>query len=121
MADDKPRPVGRLRAAWHVLMGQRVTPAQQMAEWLEYKLIFDDILTRLGAQLARQSKAHKDSLKRNIDASLAPEAPIHATSPELAHAAHKAELRQRAAAARGLSMPMRHVAGAITPAVEESP
>ena len=38
--------------------------ATVMAQWLEYELIFNDILTRLSAQLARQAKMEKRRLER---------------------------------------------------------
>jgi len=33
-------------------------------EWIEYKLIFNDILTRFGAQLAREIQVEKRKAKR---------------------------------------------------------
>jgi len=62
--EPKPVPAGRLRAAWTVLFGQRVTPLQMQVEWIEYKLIFNDILTRFGAQLAREVQVEKRKAKR---------------------------------------------------------
>ena len=53
---------GRFSAAWSVLRGQRLVPLQVQAEWLTYQQIFDDVLKRLGAQLARQAKAEKGRL-----------------------------------------------------------
>jgi hypothetical protein len=35
-----------------------------MAQWAEYELIFNDILMRLNAQLARQAKVEKKQLER---------------------------------------------------------
>jgi hypothetical protein len=35
-----------------------------MAQWAEYELIFNDILQRLNAQLARQAKFEKKALER---------------------------------------------------------
>jgi len=48
--------------------------ATVMAQWLEYELIFNDILTRLNAQLARQAKMEKRRLEREStpDARAAP-------------------------------------------------
>ena len=37
---------------------------QVMAQWTEYELIFNDILTRLNAQLARHAKMEKKLLER---------------------------------------------------------
>jgi hypothetical protein len=38
--------------------------ASVMAQWAEYELIFNDILMRLNAQLARQAKVEKKQLER---------------------------------------------------------
>jgi hypothetical protein len=38
--------------------------AAVMAQWAEYELIFNDILQRLNAQLARQAKMEKKALER---------------------------------------------------------
>jgi len=90
----------RLIEAWRVLMGQRVTPVQIQAEWVEYKMIFEDILQRFSAQLARNAKMEKKRLKR-----LAEDAPT--SRPEVVGPRdRKAELRAKAAAMRGLT-PMR--------------
>lgn len=59
MSDPTTKPGGRLRAAWQVLMGRRVVPFQIQAEWIEYKVTFDDIFSKLSAALARQAKVHK--------------------------------------------------------------
>jgi len=61
------RPEGRWRSAWQVFLGRRTTPLQIEAEWLEYKLVFEDILTRLGAQLARVAKAEKKRLDVQLE------------------------------------------------------
>ncbi len=90
----------RVVEAWRVLMGQRVTPVQIQAEWVEYKMIFEDILQRFSAQLARNAKMEKKRLKR-----LAEDAPTE--RPEVVGPRdRKAVLRSRAAAMRGLA-PMR--------------
>lgn len=96
MAQNEPRelPVGRLRGAWYVLMGQRVTPLQMRAEWLEYKLIFEDILTRFGAQLSRSTKAEKKRAERELDSREPPE--MQRTG--------KAAVRARVAAQQGLTL-----------------
>jgi len=66
-AVDQPPPVpGRLRSALLVLRGERLVPVQLQAEWLTYQQIFDDVLTRLGAQLARQAKLQKEQLVRYL-------------------------------------------------------
>lgn len=86
---------GKFRAAWSVLRGQRLVPLQVQAEWLTYQQIFDDVLQRLGAQLARQAKAESDRLKRYLR-----ENPEPAQEPQLSlstgeAAAHKDALRRR--------------------------
>jgi len=87
----------RVRAAWYVLMGQRVTPVQMEAEWLEYQLIFDDILTRLSAQLARVSKNERERIKRELsDVGDPPARNVPATGPR-----RKDVVRARISAARG--------------------
>ena len=40
--------------------------AAVMAQWAEYELIFNDILARLNAQLARQAKIEKQRLARMV-------------------------------------------------------
>jgi len=86
---------GRLRAAWLALRGERLVPQQIQAEWLEYQQIFESVLQRLSAQLARQARSEKLRIE-----SLIPEGPTERVpaSPR----AHKQELRSRAAAMRGL-------------------
>lgn len=104
---------GRFLAAWQVLMGRRVTPLQIHAEWLEYKVIFDDILSRLSTQLARQAKMEKDRIKR---ISIEAEEPTRRFVPR----DRKAELRSRAATVRGLqSVASRILAGPATSNGEE--
>lgn len=91
-ASETPHPApGRLRSAWHVLMGTRVTPLQIQAEWLEYKLIFDDIMTRLGAQLARAARAGLAGQDNPVQ-----------TEMQLGNEVPKAQLRKLAAARQGL-------------------
>ncbi len=85
---------GRLRAAWLALRGERLVPQQIQAEWLEYQQIFESVLQRLSAQLARQARSEKLRIE-----SLIPEEPSHR---EPSHRDHKAELRSRAAGLRGL-------------------
>ena len=70
-------------------------PSQIQFEWLEYQQIFESILQRLSAQLARQARSEKLRLE-----SLIPEEPSHR---EPSRKDHKIELRKRAAVMRGLS------------------
>jgi len=78
-----------------VLRGQSLVPDQIVWEWVEYQQAFNDLLTRFSALLARNAKAEKARAVRDLPES----------SPDLrqpAHVSHKAELRSRAAALRGL-------------------
>jgi hypothetical protein len=45
-------------------MGQRVTPQQILAEWVEYQQTFNDLLERWSAKLAREARNEKDRIKR---------------------------------------------------------
>lgn len=94
------REPGRLRAMWAVLLGERLVPLQLQAEWVDYKLIFDDILKRLSAQLARQSKAHKRDLERILE----DQVPV-VGNPTPTRAAGKAELFHRFQTLQGNGAP----------------
>lgn len=87
----KVRRPGRLISAWHVLMGVRVSELQMRADWLEYRMVFEDILTRFGAQLARNTKTEKERVARELT-----ERPV----PEQAKSG-KAAVRARAFASHG--------------------
>lgn len=87
-------------------MGRRTTPLQIEAEWLEYKMIFDDVLTRFSAQLARQAKAERAALKRQLQEPAEP-AQVAVTPPTT----RKAQLRSRAAVLRGLGPLMNRPGG----------
>jgi len=109
-----PREPGRLASAWAVLKGQRLTPLQVQHEWLSYKQIFDDVLNRLGAQLARQQKAHNERIR----ASLEETGPIAETG---SLTGRKDALRRRFAEAKGIHM-LRPQGNAVpAPQPEESP
>ena len=101
---EKPPPEepGRLRSAWHVLRGQRLVPLQIQFEWIEYQQIFDDVLKRFSAQLARGAKAEKKRLKSALSPETAETQPV--SSQEEA-AVYKARLRSRVAAQRGIGRP----------------
>lgn len=88
--------IGRVRAAWYVLIGQRVTPQQIQADWVEYQCIFNDLLERWSAKLARDAKAEKERIKR-LDAAT-PE--VH--MPQVTDT--KQELRRRVANLRGFGL-----------------
>lgn len=92
-AEEAPelRSPGRLRSAWSVLRGEALVPAQIVAEWAEYQQIFNDLLQRFSASLARQAKAEKARIKalsESIDESPQQELPLN----------HKSAIRSRAAA-----------------------
>jgi len=53
----------RIFAAWQVLMGQRLTPLQIHAEWVEYQQVFRDLLEQFSASLAREAKAEKKRIQ----------------------------------------------------------
>lgn len=105
MQNPDVEPRNRLRAAFQVLMGRRVVPFQIQAEWVEYKVAFDDIFSKLSAALARQSKLHKSMIEQSV---VEPEqaAPIEMEG-------RKADVRRRAATralavGRTGSRPMMH-------------
>lgn len=65
-----------------------------MAQWAEYELIFNDILTRLNAQLARQAKIEKQKLARSIrEAGDEEQSDARGAGPTPVLAMTKAELR----------------------------
>jgi len=69
--EDRPphsRAPGRVASALAVLFGRRLTPLQIEAEWVEYKGVFQDLLGRHGALLARMAKAEKERLDRSYAA-----------------------------------------------------
>lgn len=103
-APEPPRPPGRLRAAWSVLRGQRLVPAQIQAEWLEYQLIFDDLLSRMSSSLARQAKAERKRLRRLAEAepSSTSDSPQLQLLPNGSGSSSKAQLRSLAAQRLGL-------------------
>lgn len=68
-----------------------------MAEWAEYQVIFNDILVRLSAQLARQAQYEKKRLKA-VDQ--APEQPTPEHAPPVVAGSTKAALRSRYAMQR---------------------
>lgn len=92
-----PREPGRFVSAWSVLRGQRLTPLQVQHEWLTYKQVFDDVLNRLGAQLARQQKLHGERLKQLLAEGGGEQVVDHGSAAD-----RKDALRQRFAQSRGL-------------------
>jgi hypothetical protein len=57
----------RWRLALDVLLGKPVVPQQIYLEWLEYRVLFDDLLKRFGAQLARNAKAEHKRIRETLD------------------------------------------------------
>ena len=96
---ERGRSPGRLLSAWAVLFGQRTTPLQIEAEWVEYKAIFHDLLARHGSMLARHAKAEKERLDRTFE-QLNPDKLEITPSGR----SHKDELRTRHAATMGLGL-----------------
>lgn len=92
-----PRPLSRWRAAWRVLCGEPLVPEQILQDWLSYRLLFDDLLKRFSALLARQAKADHARLREQLQ-----EEPVH-RQPASSPRSRKEEVRRRAAEARGLS------------------
>jgi len=94
---DRVRPPGRWVSAWAVIFGQKTTPLQIEAEWVEYKAIFHDLLARHGSMLARHAKAEKERLDRTFDQ-------LNPDKREVfpGGRSHKDELRARVASAMGL-------------------
>lgn len=98
-ANREPK-IGRLRAAWHVLVGQRVTPLQIQADWLAYQCIFDDLLKRWSSYLARDARQEKKRIERLEG--VAPGATPVAHVPQVTDT--KQELRRRLASMRGFGV-----------------
>jgi len=82
--DREPRPPAEPLArsrSWLARLFRRAERAPEptiveiMAQWAEYELIFNDLLTRLSAMLARQAKMEKKRLERLSEAEPTPKAP----------------------------------------------
>ncbi len=72
-----------------------------MAQWGEYELIFNDILTRLNAQLARQAKMQKRALERiKLEGEPEPQIGAHPEGPPPVLQSSKQQLRTAWAAQR---------------------
>lgn len=96
-AEPSPGP-SRWRLAWRVLLGEPVVPQQVLQEWLSYRLLFDDLLQRFSALLARQAKAEHARLRAQLE----PPSDLPAVNPQSSD--RKASVRRRAAEARGLAV-----------------
>lgn len=97
-APEAPLRLSRWRAAWRVLLGESVVDEQIRQDWLSYRLLFDDLLKRWSAMLARQAKADHARIRDQ----LAAEEPTNRT-PAASPKTRKEEVRRRAAEARGLA------------------
>lgn len=86
--------LNRFRRTFSRQAPQDPTIVQVMAQWAEYELIFNDILLRLNAQLARQAKVQKKALARiaQDEAAETPEA-----APSAPHQTTKQALRSQVA------------------------
>lgn len=91
-----PDPLTRFGAAWKVLKGERLVQRQIQAEWFEYQQIFNDLLQRLSAQLARQARSEKKRVRALVQSSQAsdPSPPPQRELPLPTHS-RKSELRRR--------------------------
>jgi len=88
-----------------VLLGRKQTSAQMLAEWVELRSDVVDILERQAAMLARIAKREKKLATARLDEIATDPLP----NPVAAVGNHKAQLRARAAALRGLRpMPELH-------------
>lgn len=80
-------------------MGQRVTPQQIVADWVEYQQMFNDLLERWSAKLARDAKAEKERIKR-LDAAT----PVALVPQQPSNTQTKTELRSKVAKMRGFGL-----------------
>jgi len=94
----------RVTEAFRVLMGQRLTPIQIEAEWVEYQQIFRDLLETFSASLARQSKAEKKRVERLVN-KVEPEVKEPGATIEVNRKMRKAELYKRMFGTSGRSPP----------------
>lgn len=108
--DVAPRRRGRWRLALAVLLGEPVVPESLLAQWLDYRVMFDDLLKRLSAQLARQAKAEHKRIRKQL---AAPEEPAHRN---VAGKSGKQRVRAIMAASRGM-----RVHSAVVPAIIPAP
>jgi len=96
---DRP---GRIRSAWYVLIGRGKTIEQINGEWAIIQAQAAETFNRFNALAARLVRAERNVMKANMDAMQQLEMGVeHATGvPGADRAAHKAELRHRAAQRR---------------------
>lgn len=93
--DVAPLRRSRWQLALDVLLGKPVVPQSIYLEWLEYRVLFDDLLKRFGAQLARNAKAEHKRIREQLEPTQRPVA-----DPS----AGKARVRRLIAESRGLTM-----------------
>ena len=60
---------GRIRSALAVLFGRSVTPQQIQEEWLSWEITLTGVLDRFSALLARQAKAEKKRVEKELTVS----------------------------------------------------
>ena len=93
---------GRIRSALAVLFGRAITPQQLRQDFIEWELVLGGILERFSALLARQAKAEKKRVEKELTTSEETATDLHAriapTSWE-----RKAKLYTKAAAVKGLT------------------
>jgi len=96
---DRP---GRLRSAWYVLLGRAKTIEQINGEWAIIQAQAAETFNRFNALAARLVRAERNVMKANMDAMQQLEMGVeHAVATgDDGRAAHKAELRHRAAQKR---------------------
>jgi hypothetical protein len=94
-------------------LGDPVTPEQILQDWLSYRLLFDDLLKRFGALLARQAKAEHQKIREQLDLPTHREAVVQSD--------RKSALRSKIAAMRGLTVHHRSNAVPISEAFPTPP
>lgn len=97
-----------------------MVPAQIQAEWVEYQLIFDDLLSRMSVSLARQAKAERKRLRRLAEEGPPPSQSDHPQLSLLPGQSPKAALRSAAADRLGLGPLRQQLASQPHPQGEES-
>ena len=94
---------GRIRQALAVLFGRSVTPQQIQQEWLEWEITLGSVLDRFSALLARQAKAEKKRVEKELTVS--EETATGLNSRISTGWSRKAELYKKVARARGHGLP----------------
>jgi len=108
---------GRLRSAWHVLLGRAVTIEQIHGEWAIIQSQAAETFNRFNALAARLIRAERNMAAANVEQlkkleAGEPDATVEPATPALDRASYKAQLRHRAAELRRLPIGRtRHVHG----------